>query len=354
MTFPAAITGEYLIRDFRFGSGEILGELRQCYLTLGEPQYNGHGSIGNAVLLLHNTTGTSNDWVSPGLGDYLFNAEQPLDASRFFIIMPDSIGFGSSSKPSDGLRARFPQYRYTDVVEAQMRLLTEHFRITHLRLILGLSMGGMLTWLWGTMYPKFMDALVPIACQPAAMSGRNWIQRRMAIEAIRNDPGWKRGDYDSQPVHYTLTPIGAIFTQSVVRIQEMASTRETADALYRQMVERAREGDANNRLYQLEASMNYDPTPALEQVVAPVLAINFADDELNPPELGLLEGALSRVRDGRGIVLPATPESRGHYSAQQASCWAQHVAAFMREKITDNNIPADNAIIASVQPIPSP
>ena len=338
MTISGAVRGEYIIRDFQFGSGEVLSELHQSYLTLGAPRYDANGLIGNAVLLLHNTTGTSDDWLSPDLGGHLFGAGQPLDASNFFIIMPDSIGFGSSSKPSDGLRARFPQYRYADIVEAQKRLLTDHLKVAHLRLVLGLSMGGMLTWLWGTMYPEFVDALVPIACQPAAMSGRNWIQRRMAIEAIRNDPGWKGGDYESQPVHYTLTPIGAIFTQSVVRIQEAAATREAADALYRQMVKRAREGDANDRLYQLEASMDYDPTPALGRIVAPVLAINFTDDELNPPELGLLEGGLSRMRNGRSIVLPATPESRGHYSSQQTSRWAVHLADFMRDKVSDENV----------------
>jgi homoserine O-acetyltransferase len=338
MTQSPAVRSEYLIRDFRFGSGEILGELRQSYLTAGRPRYDEHGRIENAVLLLHNTTGAGNDWLSPDLGGHLFRAGQPLDTSRFFVIMPDCIGFGSSSKPSDGLRARFPQYRYADIVEAQKRLLTEHLKIAHLRLVLGLSMGGMLTWLWGATYPEFMDALVPIACQPTAMSGRNWIQRRMSIEAIRNDPGWKGGDYVSQPTHYTLTPIGAIFIQSVVRIQETAPTREAADALYRQMVKRAREGDANDRLYQIEASMDYDPAPMLEQILAPTLAINFADDELNPPELGQLESALSRVRNGRAIVMPATPESRGHYSSQQASRWTPHLAEFMREQFADDDI----------------
>jgi homoserine O-acetyltransferase len=194
-------------------------------------------------------------------------------------------------------------------------------------------MGGMLTWLWGETYPDLMDALVPIACQPGPMSGRNWLQRRMAVEAIRNDPGWNNGDYQHQPTHYTLTPIGAIFTQSVVRIQEMAPTREAADALYREMVARARKGDANDRLYQLEASMDYDPSQRLEQIAAPVLAINFTDDELNPPELGVLERAMSRLKNGRFVVLPAGPDSRGHYSTQQAARWAPHLAAFMREQL---------------------
>ena len=325
------------MKDFRFESGESLGELRQSYQTVGHPQYDDRETIGNAVLLLHNTTGTSNDWLLPDLGGFLFGVGQPLDASRFFIVMPDCIGFGQSSKPSDGLRARFPQYRYADMVEAHRRLLTEHLGVSHLRLILGLSMGGMLTWLWGTTFPEFADALVPIACQPAAMSGRNWLQRRMAIESIRNDPGWNGGDYESQPINYTLTPIGAIFTESVVRIQEMAPTREAADAHYRRMVQRAREGDANDRLYQLEASMDYDPTPLLDQILAPVLAINFADDALNPPELRVLDQALTRVRNGRSIMVPASPDSRGHYSAQQASRWVPHLVSFMQERFADSD-----------------
>jgi homoserine O-acetyltransferase len=264
----------------------------------------------------------------------LFSDGQPLDASRLFLIMPDAIGFGGSSKPSDGLRARFPQYRYTDMVTAQHRLLTEGLGIAHLRLVLGLSMGGMLTWLWGEMHPDFMDALAPIACQPTAMSGRNWMQRRMAIEAIRSDPDWRGGDYDKQPARYTLTPFGGLMTRSVARIQEQAPTRETADALYRRMVEGARKGDANDRLYQLEASMDYDPSPNLQRILAPLLAINFADDELNPPQLDALEPAMSRLRNGRFVVVPAGPQSDGHYTTLRASEWKAHLETFMREQLT--------------------
>jgi homoserine O-acetyltransferase len=325
----SAREADFILRDFGFASGETLGELRQHYLTLGEPRHDVQGRIGNAVLLLHNTTGSAKGWLADDLGGALFGPGQPLDASQFFIVMPDCIGFGSSSKPSDGLRARFPRYRYADLVSAQHRLVTEHLGISHLRLVLGLSMGGMLTWLWGAAFPDLMDALVPVACQPGPMSGRNWIQRRMTIEAIRNDPGWNGGDYAQQPTHYTLTPIGALFTQSVARIQERAPTREAADALYRTMVEVARKGDANDRLYQLEASMDYDPTPDLERIRAPVLAINFADDELNPPHLGVLERAVPGLRSGRFVLLPAGPHSRGHQSAQQAAAWAPHLAAFL-------------------------
>jgi homoserine O-acetyltransferase len=320
---------DFIIRDFAFQSGEQLPELRQHYMTLGEPRRGPDGAIDNAVLLLHNTTGSSKGWLSADLAGELFGPGQPLDASKYFLIMPDAIGFGGSSKPSDGLRARFPHYRYQDMVVAQHRLLTEGLGVSHLRLVLGLSMGGMLTWLWGETYPGFMDLLVPLASQPAAMSGRNWIQRRMQIESIRNDPDWNNGDYSEQPWRYTLTPFGALLTQSVVRLQETAPTREAADALYRQMVERARKGDANDRLYQLESSMDYDPAPNLSRITAPVVAINFADDELNPPELGTAAQAISGLPNGRLVLLPASEASRGHYTALQALRWKSHLVDAM-------------------------
>jgi homoserine O-acetyltransferase/O-succinyltransferase len=320
---------DFIISDFAFESGERLPELRQHAMTLGEPRRGPDGAIENAVLLLHNTTGSSKGWLTAELAGELFGPGQPLDASHYYLIMPDAIGFGSSSKPSDGLRARFPHYRYQDMVVAQHRLLTEGLGVSHVRLVLGLSMGGMLTWLWGETYPDFMDLLVPLASQPAAMSGRNWIQRRMQIESIRNDPDWNNGDYTEQPWRYTLTPFGALLTQSVVRIQETAPTRESADALYRQMVERARKGDANDRLYQLESSMDYDPAPLLSRIQAPAVAINFADDELNPPELGAAAQAIGRLPNGRLVLLPASELSRGHYTALQASRWKSHLVEAM-------------------------
>lgn len=318
--------GDFVIRDFVFQSGERLDELRQHYLTLGEPRRDAEGTITNAVLLLHNTTGSSKGWLTPELGGELFGSGQPLDASKYFLIMPDAIGFGSSSKPSDGLRGRFPHYRYQDMVVAQHRLLTQGLGVSHLRLILGLSMGGMLTWLWGVTHPDFADLLVPLASQTSAMSGRNWIQRRMQIEAIRNDPDWNEGDYRQQPWRYTLAPCGALFIQSVARIQEAAPTREAADALYRQMVERARKGDANDRLYQLESSMDYDPAPHLARLEAPVVAINFADDALNPPELGTAERLINALPNSRYVLVPAGETSRGHSTALLAAHWKAHLS----------------------------
>jgi homoserine O-acetyltransferase len=321
---------DFIIRDFRFGSGETLPELRQHVLTLGAPRRDAAGEITNAVLLIHNTTGTAKSWLTPGLGPELFGPGQPLDASRYFIVMPDVIGFGGSSKPSDGLRMAFPHYRYRDVVQAQHRMLTESFGITRLKLVSGLSMGGMLTWMFGEMFPDFMEALVPVASQPGPMSGRNWMQRRINIEAIRSDPDWNNGNYDTNPSRWVLTaPIGALMTQSVVRIQEMAPTREAADALYRQFVERAKKGDANNRLYQLESSMDYDPSADLGKITARLLAINFADDELNPPALGVVEAAIARIPGARHVLIPAGPRTAGHYTTMQADLWKAELGHMM-------------------------
>lgn len=320
----------FILENFLFGSGEHLAELRQHAVTFGTPQRNAAGAITNAVLLLHNTTGSGATWLSPEFADHLFAPGKALDAGKYFLVAGDMIGFGRSSKPSNGLRARFPHYRYADMVTAQHRVLTEHLGIAHLRLVLGLSMGGMLTWMFGEMYPDFMDALMPIASQPGPMSGRNWIQRRINIEAIRSDPDWNNGDYGRNPTRWSLTaPIGALMTQSVVRIQEMAPTRAAADALYRRFVERAAKGDANDRLYQLEASMDYDPSGGLGRIKAQLFALNFADDALNPPELGVLEPAVATIPGARAMTLPAGSLTQGHYTTMRAELWQNHAAEFL-------------------------
>ncbi|HSI41358.1 MAG TPA: alpha/beta fold hydrolase [Xanthobacteraceae bacterium] len=326
-----AISDEYVLSDFSLESGDIFQDLRLNYMTLGTPQRDASGRIRNAVLLLHNTTGSSREWFSQALAGELFGEGQALDAGRYFLILPDAIGFGGSSKPSDGLRARFPRYRYHDIVVAQHRLLTEKLGVDHLHMIVGLSMGGMLGWLWAGLFPDFMDALVAIACQPGPMSGRNWLQRRMQIELIRNDPGWHGGDYHAQPSYYTRAPFGALMIASAVELQKLAPTRQAADALYARLCERARTGDANDRLYQLEASMDYDPTPYLERIKARVLALNFADDELNPAELGTLDAGIARVNDARAVLLPAGPNARGHHSALHAALWRAELEAFVDE-----------------------
>lgn len=322
--------GEFFLSDFRFESGERLAQLRLHYATLGEPRRDGTGQIGNAVLLLHTTTGSAATWMEPRLAGELFGSGQPLDASRSFLVMPDAIGFGGSSKPSDGLRARFPHYRYADIVAATCRLLREGLGVSRLRLVLGLSMGGMLTWLLGAHHADFMDALVPVGCQPGPMSGRNWIQRRISIEAIRNNPEWHGGDYAANPARHAVTaPFSALMTQSVARLQERAPTREAADALYRELVERAKKIDANDRLYQLEASMDYDPSPDLARIRAPLLAINFADDELNPPILRVVEAAAERLPSMRHVLIPAGPQSSGHHSTLDARQWKAPLAEFL-------------------------
>jgi homoserine O-acetyltransferase len=323
--WPNLREDDFIIRDFRFGSGETLPELRQHFITLGTPG-------APAVLLIHNTTGTAKSWLEPSVADELFGLGQPLDAARHSIIIPDIIGFGRSSKPSDGLRTRFPHYRLHDVAVAQHRLVTEALHIPHLKLVMGLSLGGMLTWMFGEMFPDFMDALVPVASQPGPMSGRNWIQRRINVEAIRNDPEWKNGDYETQPTGWVrVAPLSAMFTQSAVRIQEIGSTREKADAFYQRLVENAKKGDANNRLYQIESTMDYDPSADLEKIKARLFAINFADDAVNPPELGVLEAGVARIKGARCVTVPATPQSLGHQSSMQAALWKSYLAEFLNE-----------------------
>ena len=330
--WPNQHEGDFLLNDYVFESGEMLPELKLHYTTLGTPHRDAAGEIDNAVLLLHGTSGTGKNWLLPSLADELFGAGQPLDAARYFIVMPDGVGRGGSSKPSDGLRAKFPHYRYRDIIASQHRLLTEHLGIRHLRLVLGSSMGGMHCWMWGGMYPGFMDALVPIASQPVEISGRNWISRRIAIEAIRNDPGWNEGNYTSKPTHYVRTaPFASLMTENVVRLQEMGSTREAADALYRQWVANVAKGDANDQLYATEAVMDYDPVPLLGKITARLLAINFADDAVNPPELGVVEPAIRQIPGARFVLVPATAETHGHFTHLRAAIWKSHLAAFLKE-----------------------
>jgi homoserine O-acetyltransferase/O-succinyltransferase len=329
--WPNLRESDFITRDFRFASGETLPELRQHYFTLGTPQPDAAGKIANGVLLIHNTTGTAKSWLEPGLAGELFGAGQPLDAARHFLIIPDIIGFGRSSKPSDGLRASFPHYRLHDVAVAQHRLVTEGMSISRLKLVMGLSLGGMLSWMFGGMFPDFMDAVVPVASQPGPMSGRNWIQRRINVESIRNDPDWNNGDYDKQPSNWVrVAPLSAMFTQSVIKIQQAGATREQADALYRQLVENAKKGDANDRLYQIESTMDYDPSADLGKIKARLLAINFADDAVNPPELGVLEAGVARIKGARSIVVPASPQTLGHQSSGQAGLWKSHLAEFLK------------------------
>jgi homoserine O-acetyltransferase len=305
--YPAPREADWIARDFRFSTGDVMPEVRLHFRTIGD-------SSGEPVLVLHGTTGTGASMLTPGFADELFGPGQPLDAHKHFIILPDALGAGGSSKPSDGLRTQFPAYNYDDMVLAQHRLLTEHLNIRHLRLLIGNSMGGMHAWLWGVRYPDFMDALVPMASQPTEISGRNWMLRRMLIEMVRNDPAYLGGDYTSQPSSLRLaSAFFALATNGgTLACQKAAPTTELADRYVDEKLAQPFTLDANDFIYQWSASRGYNPGPDLENVKAAVLAINAADDERYPPETGLMERAMRRVRNGRLLLIPASEETCGH------------------------------------------
>jgi homoserine O-acetyltransferase len=329
--WPNQKEADYIIKDFRFASGETLPELRMHYLTLGTPKRNAAGEIINGVVLLHGTSGSGKSWLLPTLADELYKPGQPLDASEYFIIIPDSIGVGGSSKPSDGLKAKFPHYRYHDIVEAEHRIVTEALGIKHLRLVMGSSMGGMHTWMWGEMYPDLMDGLVPIASQPIGISGRNWINRRIRIEAILHDPDYNNGNYEKNPAHWIYTaPSGPMGTESDYQIQQIAPTREAGDAYYKKLVEEASHNDANNTLYGIEAVMDYDPSKDLGKIKAKLMAINSADDEANPPALHVMEPAIAKIPGARYVLIPQSPETHGHYTHLRAAIWKPHLVEFLK------------------------
>lgn len=320
---PAPSQGDFVIRDFRFASGETLPELRLHYRTLGKPQRDANGVVRNAVLILHSTGGSSNQYMGASFAGELFRPGGLLDAERFFLIIPDNIGHGQSSKPSDGLRARFPRYGYVDMVEAQYRLVTEGLGVDHLRLVMGASMGGMHTWLWGERHPEFMDALMPLASLPTQISGRNRVWRRVVIDAIRNDPAWRGGDYEMQPpsLRTAAEMLFLMGSNPVLRQRQMPTLAASDAALDAAVASALRTDDANNLLYQLEASRDYDPGPDLEKIRAPLLAVNSADDLINPPELGILEREVNRVPHGKAVVLPTSDATRGHGTHTLATVW---------------------------------
>ncbi len=323
--YPAPKEGDWIARDFRFHTGEVMAELRLHYTTIGAPS-------GQPVLVLHGTTGSGTGMLTPAFAGELFGPGQPLDASKYFIILPDAIGAGKSSKPSDGLRAKFPRYNYDDMVAAQYRLVTEGLGIRHLRLVLGNSMGGMHTWIWGVNYPDVMDALVPMASQPTEMSGRNWMMRRMLIDAVRNDPDWNNGDYTTQPRALKVANVffGIATNGGTQAHYKTAPTREQADKLLDDRLAAPFRADANDFLYQWEASRDYNPSPRLERVQAALLAINSADDERNPPELGIMERELKRIKNGRMYLIPASEETRGHGTTGMAKLWKQQLQEFLQ------------------------
>jgi homoserine O-acetyltransferase/O-succinyltransferase len=330
--YPAPVEGDYVLRDFRFATGETLPELRLHYRTVGRPQRDETGAVRNAVLILHGTTGSGANFLRPEFAGELFGPGQPLDAAHHFLILPDGIGHGKSSKPSDGLRARFPHYGYRDMIEAQHRLVSEGLGARRLRLVLGTSMGGMHTWLWGERYPDAVDALLPLASLPTGISGRNRVWRRIVCDAIRTDPRWKGGDYTAQP-HGLRTAAQMLFFMSSnpVQRQREAPTLEQADRLLDEYVTHALPTmDANDVLYAVDSSRDYDPGPGLETIRAPLLAINFADDLINPPELGILEREIRRVPRGKALVIPRGENTRGHGTHTLAAVWKEHLVDLLK------------------------
>jgi homoserine O-acetyltransferase len=331
--YPEPVQGDFIIRDFKFQTGEDLPELKLHYMTIGTPVKNAAGRVTNAILIMHGTGGTGQQFLRDQFAGELFGPGQLLDATRYYIILPDGIGHGKSSKPSDGLHARFPRYTYDDMVLGHYRLLTEKLGVNHLRLVMGTSMGGMQSWVWGETHPDFMDALMPLASLPVQIAGRNRMQRRMIIDAIRNDPEWVNGEYKSQPrgvvaANYILMIMGS----SPLQMQKQAPTRDAADKQFDERVKAlVAQTDANDMLYQFESSRNYDPQPRLESIKAPLFAINSADDEINPPELGILQTEIKHVKGGHAVVLPITDQTRGHGTHTIAAIWKGYLAELLEE-----------------------
>ncbi|TFW20630.1 alpha/beta fold hydrolase [Duganella callida] len=325
--YPAPVEGDFILKNFQFGSGEKLAELRIHYRTLGTPERDAQGVVRNAVLVTHGTGGSGAQFLRPEFAGELFAPGGVLDATRYYIILTDGIGHGQSSKPSDGLHARFPHYGYNDMVDAQHRLLKEGLGVKHLRLVMGTSMGGMQSWVWGERYPRFMDALMPLASVPAQISGRNRIWRRVVIDAIRNDPEWKGGDYTTQPPSLrTGEQMLYLMSSNTIQRQAQLPTLAAADAALDSYVAAGvKSTDANDLMYQLQASYDYDPAPGLEKIEAPLLAVNSADDLINPPELNILETGIKRVKRGSAVVLPYTDATRGHGSHTMAALWKQYL-----------------------------
>ena len=322
--YPAPKQGDFIAKNFKFHTGETMPELKLHYATVGDPS-------GQPVLVLHGSGGSTRTMLTPTFAGELFGPGQPLDATKYFIIIPDGIGHGKSSKPSDGMKTAFPKYDYDDMVQAQYQLVTEGLGVKHLRLIIGNSMGGMQTWLWGEKYPTFADALVPMASQPTEMAARNWLLRRAMLETIRNDPGYMNGNYTTQPpmIKYAVAAFGLASAGGTLGYQTLAPTGEKADKMYDARINGPFHADANDFVYQWDASHDFNPSAELDKIVAPVLLINSADDERNPPETGVTEAAMKRVKNGKIYLIPASTETRGHSTTANAKFYSQQLADFI-------------------------
>jgi len=323
--YPAPQEGSWVVRDFRFHTGEALPELRLHYRTVGDPK-------GEPVVVLHGTTQSGAAMLNPGFAGELFGPGQPLDARRYYVILPDSVGHGRSSKPSDGLRTRFPRYNYDDMVDAHHRLLTEHLRVHRARLVIGNSMGGMQTWIWAQKYPGFMEVAVPMASLPTEMASRNWMTRRLIIDSIRNDPEWMNGNYTRQPrsAQFASVFFGIATSGGNQGLHKAAPTREKADQLLDSRLKAPFPADANDVLYQWDSSRDYNPSAGLERIQATLLAINSADDERNPPEVGVLEREIRRVKNGRVLLVPGSEETAGHGTTARAKYWKKELAELLQ------------------------
>ena len=330
--YPPPSEGDFVLRDFRFTSGETLPELRLHYRTFGTPRRDAQGVVRNAVLIVHGTGGHGGSLVRAEFAGELFAPGQPLDAARYYIVLPDAIGHGRSSKPSDGLHTRFPHYGYHDMVEAEYRLLTEGLQVNHARLIMGTSMGAMHTWMWGELHPKYMDALMPLASVPTQISGRNRVWRRTIIDAIRHDPAWANGEYQSEPpsLRTALEILWLVGSNPVLRQEEAPTLARADEVIDAALATQLKDHDANDILYQLSASYDYDPGPDLGKIEAPLIAVNSADDLVNPPELRILEREIRRVPKGRAVVIPFSGETHGHGSHTYAVLWKAYLEELLR------------------------
>lgn len=329
--YPALKEGNFVVKDFQFKSGERMQDIRLHYYTLGMLRRDANGRASNAVLILHGTGGSGRNFLTPNFGGVLFGAGQLLDATKYFIILPDNIGHGQSSKPSDGMHMRFPHYEYDDMIELQYLLVTQGLGVDHLRLVMGTSMGGMHTWLWGEQHPDFMDALMPLASLPVEIAGRNRMMRRMILDDVRTDPEWNNGEYTQEPHGMAASlEIILIMGSSPLQMQRNEPTREQADAyLENHLAEHMKSSDANDMLYYFDASRNYNPEPELDKITAPLTAINSADDQINPPELKIIDKDILRVKNGKFVLLPITDETRGHGTHSLPAIWGNYLAELL-------------------------
>jgi homoserine O-acetyltransferase len=330
--FPQAKPGDYVVRDFQFKSGERLQEVKLHYYTLGTPQKDSSGKVRNAVLILHGTGGSGKQFQSANFAGVLFGPGQLLDVTKYFIILPDNVGQGDSTKPSDGLHMRFPHYEYDDMIELQYRLLTQGLGVNHLRLVMGTSMGGMHSWLWAEQHPDFIDAAMPLASLPVEIAGRNRMMRRMIMDAIRTSPDWNNGEYKQQP-HGLADALGIllIMGSAPLRMQKEEPTRDKADEYLENFVStRMKNTDANDMLYYFDASRNYNPEPQLEKITVPLTAINSADDQINPPELKILDNDIHRVKQGKFVLLPITDQTRGHGTHTWPAIWQDQLKELLQ------------------------